>query len=81
MAGPRGKLLAWLQTNGPASKTAMKKAGFGWESLTGLLDGLERAGKVETLPGRIANTVVYVVSLDPSSQTQDGSTGSLTDGP
>src|SRR5439155_22953701 len=33
-AGARGKLLDWLRANGPASKTAMKQAGFRWETIT-----------------------------------------------
>jgi hypothetical protein len=72
-AGARGKLLAWLETNGPASKTVMKKAGFGWESLTGLLDGLVHADRVEILPGRKAGSSLYLVRAEPSSKNQDGS--------
>lgn len=71
-AGARGKLLAWLETNGPASKTTMKKAGFGWESLTGLLDGLVHAERVEILPGRKAGSSLYLVRAEPSSLNQDG---------
>src|SRR4029434_1935144 len=73
-AGARGKLLEWLRTNGPASKTAMKKAGFGWETIEGALDGLLRDGLVDATPGRKAGSSLYFVKPDdPSSISQDGS--------
>jgi AAA domain len=78
-AGVRGKLLAWLRTNGPASKTAMKKAGFGWESVATALDGLLREGAVDAGPGRKAGSLVYFVSKATVSDPQDGSTAGRSD--
>ena len=72
-AGARGKLLAWLRMNGPASKTGMKRAGFGWESIAGLLDTLMREGKVDAMPGRTAQSLRYFVVGEPSPLSQDGS--------
>jgi AAA domain-containing protein len=60
-AGASGKLYAWLRTNGPASKTAMKKAGFGWEAVENHLALLLKAGKVDAGPGRKAGSLVYFV--------------------
>jgi AAA domain len=73
-AGVRGKLLAWIRANGPASKTAMKKAGFGWETVGATLDGLLRDGLVDATPGRTAGSSLYFAKPDePSSKSQDGS--------
>jgi AAA domain len=66
-AGASGKLYAWLRTNGPASKTAMKKAGFGWETVENHLGLLLKAGKVDSGPGRKAGTLLYFVVADSSS--------------
>jgi hypothetical protein len=72
-AGVRGRLLEWLRTNGPASKTAMKKAGFGWETIEGALDGLLRDGLVDAGPGRKAGSNHYFAKPDePSLKSQDG---------
>ncbi len=72
-AGQRGKLLDWLRGNGPASKTAMKKAGFGWETITPLLDGLLRDGTVDATPGRTAKSHLYFVIPEPAPESRDGS--------
>lgn len=72
-AGERGKVLEWLRRNGPAAKTAMKKAGFGWATLTPLLDRLLRDGLVDEMPGRTAKSRLYFVSGEASSESQDGS--------
>jgi hypothetical protein len=73
-AGARGKLLEWLRANGPASKTAMKKAGFGWEALESMLPGLLRDGLIDAAPGRKAGSSHYFVKPDePSSGSQDDS--------
>jgi len=66
-AGATGKLYAWLRTNGPATKTAIKKAGFGWEAVERHLTVLEKAGKVDSGPGRKAGTTAYFVVPEPSS--------------
>lgn len=80
VAGVRGKLLDWLRANGPASKTTLKKAGFGWERLTTLLDGLMRSGLVDATPGRKKGSSVYfVVGSEPSSRSQDGSASGRND--
>jgi hypothetical protein len=60
-AGARGRLLDWLRTHGPAAKTTLKKAGFGWASLTPLLESLMRAGLVDATPGRAKNATLYFV--------------------
>lgn len=72
-AGKRGRLLEWLRTHGPASKTAMKKAGFAWETLGPLLDGLLREGKVDQSPGRTVKSQLFFVIDEASSGSQDGS--------
>jgi len=73
-AGVRGKLLEWLRANPNSSKTAMKKAGFGWETIDGALDGLLREGLVDAAPGRTANSSRYFAKPDePSSHSQDAS--------
>jgi hypothetical protein len=74
-AGQRGKLLEWLGPNGPAAKTAMKKAGFGWATLGPLLDGLLRDGKIDAAPGQKKGSLLYFVPKpEPSSVSQDGAT-------
>jgi hypothetical protein len=72
-AGERGKVLEWLRLNGPAAKTAMKKAGFGWATITPLLDGLLRDGLVDETPGRTARSRLYFVIGEASSESQDSS--------
>src|SRR5205823_1049681 len=66
-AGASGKLLAWLKANPQSSKTAMKKAGFGWEAIENHLAALLKAGKVDAGPGRKAGTSLYFVVGEPSS--------------
>jgi hypothetical protein len=66
-AGASGKLLAWLRANPHSSKTAMKKAGFGWEAVETHLAALMKAGKVDAGPGRKAGSNVYWVVEEPSS--------------
>jgi putative DNA primase/helicase len=73
MAGERGKLLEWLRRNGPNPKTAMKKAGFGWATLTRLLDGLLRDGLVDESAGRTVKSRLFFVVGDASSSSQDSS--------
>ncbi len=73
-AGVRGKLLDWLATNGPASKTAMKKAGLGqWQTIEAALDLLTKDGKVDAAPGRQAGSLRYFISGQSSTASQDGS--------
>jgi len=66
-AGASGKLLAWLKANPYSSKTAMKKAGFGWEAVETHLNALLKAGKIDGGPGRKAGSTVYFVIEEPSS--------------
>jgi hypothetical protein len=73
VAGTRGKLLAWLQANGPASKTAMKKAGFRWETVEALLDALTRAGLVDSTPGRKAGSSLFFATERTVSSSGNGS--------
>lgn len=74
MAGVRGKLLDWLRTNGPAAKTTMKAAGFGWTTLGALLDGLLRDGLIDAGPGRKKGSQLYfAIPQEPSPASQDGS--------
>lgn len=77
--GSRGKLVAWLRVNGPASKTSMKKAGFGWETLERLLPRLLQDGTLDAIPGRQANSLRYFVLGEPSPPFQDGSRGGASD--
>ena len=58
-AGTKGKLLAWLRANGRATRTAIRKAGFAWGTVEGLLDELMRAGDVDAHPGRQKDSFVY----------------------
>jgi hypothetical protein len=43
----RGKFVTWLRANPLASKNAMRKAGFRWETLEAMLSSLLRDGLVE----------------------------------
>ena len=79
LAGKKGQLLAWLRANGPAAKTAMKRAGFGWERLEVLLDLLQRERKVDAGPGRTANSLRYFAVGASVSGAQDGSPGGRSD--
>lgn len=61
-AGARGKILDWLRANGPASKTAMKKAGLGrWDTIEAALELFLKEGKVDMSPGRKAGSSLYFV--------------------
>jgi hypothetical protein len=66
-AGVRGKLLAWLTGNGPATLAAMRKAGFRYDDIKPLLDSLGREGKVDAVPGKRANSLSYFIATAPSS--------------
>src|SRR5262245_28923443 len=66
-AGASGKLLEWLRANPHSSKTAMKKAGFGWDAVETHLNNLLKAGKVDAGPGRKAGTNLYFVVSESSS--------------
>ena len=73
-AGVRGKILEWLRTNGPASKTAMKKAGLGrWETIEAALSDLEKEGKVAAVPGRTKDSFKYFGPGAPIPKSGDGS--------
>ena len=75
-AGERGRLLAWLATRpAGATKTDMRRAGFSWRTLDGLLDGLERAQKIDSGPGRTAGSTRYFVVTPTIPEPGDGSTG------
>lgn len=70
-AGVRGKVLDWLRTNGPATKTDMKKAGLGrWDTIEVALEHWQKAGKVDAGPGRKAGSLRYFVIVPGSG---DGS--------
>jgi hypothetical protein len=66
LAGPRGKLLTWLKTNFPASKTDMRNAGFGWKTLGTLVDSLLRSGLIDEVPGRQRNALNYIPTAKKS---------------
>ena len=73
-AGVRGKILDWLRANGPASKTAMRKAGIArWEALQPALEALLKEGKIDAGPGRQAGSLLYFVSGAAVHQPADGS--------
>jgi hypothetical protein len=70
-AGVRGKVLDWLRVNGPASKTAMKKAGLGqWHPIETAVDALTKEGKLDAGPGRKTGSLLYFV---PGATVLDGS--------
>jgi len=74
--GVRGRLRDWLKANGPATKTAMKKAGLGrWETIEAALEYLQKAGEVDSSPGRTAKSKLYFVVGQPSPASGDDSTG------
>jgi hypothetical protein len=74
-AGIRGKVVDWLRANGPASKTAMKKAGLGrWETIEGAIESLLREHKIDSGPGRKAGTHLYFVVGMNRPEIGDGST-------
>ena len=73
-AGIRGKVLDWLRTNGPASKTAMKTAGLGrWDTIVQTVDALLKEGKVDAGPGRKSGTHLYFVVGATVPPSGDGS--------
>jgi hypothetical protein len=73
-AGTAGKIWDWLDAYGPASKSAMKKAGLGrWETIESALDALCKTGKVDSGPGRNAGTHLYFTVKSNRPQTGDGS--------
>jgi len=67
-AGIRGKMLDWLRTNGPATKTNMKKAGLAqWPAIEAALELLTKEGKIDAAQGRKAGSFRYFVpSVDGS---------------
>ncbi len=71
-AGARGKLFAWLRVNGPAPRTAIRRAGFSWETIATLLDDLMRAGHVDAHPGRRKDSLVYFVPKNAGDGSWDG---------
>jgi hypothetical protein len=71
-AGPRGRLLTFLRTNGPTTRSTIRKAGFAWETVGSLLDELMRAGEVDAAPGSRKNSLVYFV---PSPSCSDRGAG------
>ena len=67
-AGLRGKVYDWLKAHGPASKTAMQKAGLArWEALEPVLDALLKEGKIDAAPGRQKGSLLYFVPSPPGS--------------
>lgn len=65
-AGIRGKVLDWLRANGPASRTAMQKAGLArWETLEHVLEALLKEGKIDAAPGRQKNSLRYFIVGPP----------------
>jgi hypothetical protein len=73
-AGVRGKVLDWLRSNGPATKTDMKKVGLAqWAAIEAALDLLMKDGKVDSAPGRKAGSLRYFVTGEPSTVNSDGS--------
>lgn len=59
----------------------MKKAGFGWEALSAVLEGLLRSGKVDETPGRKAGSKLYFVTEPTVFDAQDGSRSGGFDAP
>jgi hypothetical protein len=67
-AGLRGKVLDWLRLHGPASRTAMQKAGLArWETLEPVLEALPKEGKIDAAPGRQKGSLRYFVPSAPGS--------------
>jgi hypothetical protein len=78
-AGVRGKLFDWLRTNGPATKTDMKKAGLAqWPAIEAALDLLGKEGKVDSAPGRQRGSLRYFVTGESSKSSVDDSHPSVT---
>jgi hypothetical protein len=75
-AGVRGKVLDWLRVNGPATKTAMKKAGLGqWSAIDASLELLIKEGKADAAPGRQRGSLRYFVPGQSSTANLDDSRG------
>jgi len=75
-AGIRGKVFDWLKVNGPATKTAMRKAGLGqWDAIETALDLLTKEGKVDAGPGRKAGSLRFFVAGQPPTASGDDSAG------
>jgi len=67
-AGIRGKVFDWLRMNGPASRTAMQKAGLArWDTLEPVLEALIKEGKIDAAPGRQKGSLRYFVPSPPDS--------------
>ena len=61
-AGVRGKILDWLRMNGPATASAMRRAGLGrWDTIKPALDALLKDGKLDAGPGKKAGSSMYFV--------------------
>jgi hypothetical protein len=72
--GTRGKVCDWLKANGPATKTDMKRAGLGrWETIESALEHLQKAGEVDSGPGRKAGSLRYFVVGQSSPRSGDDS--------
>jgi hypothetical protein len=69
-AGVHGKVLDWLRGHAAATKTDMKKAGLGrWETITSVLEDLQKNGKVDAVPGKKKGSLRYfVVGYRPTAQ-------------
>jgi hypothetical protein len=81
-AGLTGRVLDWLRANGPATKSAMKKAGLGrWETIETALELLTKDGKVDAAPGRKVGSLRYFVSGESSPAFGDASATSGDDLP
>ncbi len=61
-AGILGKVHEWVRLNGPATKTAMKRAGLGqWEAIEAAITTLMKTGKLDAGParGRAATAISF----------------------
>ncbi|HEY1277152.1 MAG TPA: AAA family ATPase [Thermoleophilaceae bacterium] len=75
-AGPKGRVLAWFKTNGPANKTTLRKAGFSWRELPGILDSLIKDGTIDATPGKTPRSVLYFVRSSQNPTPGDDQTAS-----
>ena len=71
-AGDKGKLLAWLVANGPATRTQIKRAGFRWETVERLLEALMREGRVDAMPGARKDSLQYFAAGRDDSFSPSG---------
>jgi hypothetical protein len=61
-AGIRGKVLEWVRLYGPASRSAMQKAGLArWDILEPVVAALLKEGKLDSGPGRQKGSLRYFV--------------------